>query len=432
MSDLPKTTKIHDLPKVSEVNDSDIFIIQSDENTNKIDGADLKAVMQQQALEATFDHTSNNEIHVTKAEKELWNGMSGGGSDFFVTKEELEEALDGIFDGTIQVGDSAKLGGKALNDIVQQEIRQVYLSPSGSDEVGDGTELNPWKTIQKAINECPASSNEYVWNVYLFNGIYEGNVNVRKVRDIRFYAVDEVTTNIVIKGTIFALHNAIIEFHAPITIDGNILLSDGANLRSPKRLTIKNNINGNALEVSTNARAVVYVLAVDNCATACYTAYNSFSYIGEIIASNCTTGIKVENGGKIAYGSASFTNVATQYVTSNGGRIYTGAQNELTTANKPTGTYTGNGSAAERQICIGDSSVDVYSTVTISSSTNDTIAIVTRDGGAICVGTNGSVTKLSKSNVSISYTESIGTVLVLLTTNACLNANGVSYRYNVS
>jgi len=34
MSDLPKTTKIHDLPKVSEVNDSDIFIIQSDENTN--------------------------------------------------------------------------------------------------------------------------------------------------------------------------------------------------------------------------------------------------------------------------------------------------------------------------------------------------------------------------------------------------------------
>jgi len=124
MSDLPKTTKIHDLPKVSEVNDSDIFIIQSDENTNKIDGADLKAVMQQQAVEATFEHTSDNEIHVTKEEKELWNGMSGGGSDFFVTKEELEEAmayenesvadvtnvkeaLDVIFEGGIDVDISA-------------------------------------------------------------------------------------------------------------------------------------------------------------------------------------------------------------------------------------------------------------------------------------------------------------------------------------
>jgi len=97
---------------------------------------------------------------------------------------------------------------------------------------------------------------------------------------------------------------------------------------------------------------------------------------------------------------------------------------------KPSGTYTGNGST-DRQVCIGDYSVDVYSTIVVSSSDNDTMAIVTRAGGAICVSSNGTVTKLNDSKVSISYNPSIGAVMVLATNNDCLNANGVSYRYAV-
>jgi len=106
------------------------------------------------------------------------------------------------------------------------------------------------------------------------------------------------------------------------------------------------------------------------------------------------------------------------------------AKELLHTGNKPSGTYTGNGST-DRQVCIGDSSVDVYSTIVVSSDDNDTMAIVTREGGAICVSANGTVTKLDDSKISISYNPSVGTVMVLSTNNACLNANGVSYRYAV-
>lgn len=184
MSDLPKTTKIHDLPKVSEVNDSDIFIIQSDENTNKIDGADLKSVMQKQAITATYDHTSDNEIHVTKAEKELWNSMSGGGSDFFVTKEELEEAmtyenesvadvtnvkeaLDGIFNGTQQVGDSAKLGGKDASEYLLKEIK---LLPNGTD-LNNVTENGKYFCNSYASNyvNAPTNANNGILEVQFYN-----------------------------------------------------------------------------------------------------------------------------------------------------------------------------------------------------------------------------------------------------------------------
>lgn len=197
MSDLPKTTKIHDLPKVYEINDSDIFIIQSDDSTNKIDGEAFKTVMKQQSVEALSEHTSNEEIHITQEERELlkkhtsdenthitqeerelleehtsneeihitqderelwnntfsehtsneemhitqderelWNSMTGGGSEYFAKQEDI----DAIINGTQSVGNSNKFDGKESSAYVEKtQLMELInnLIESGDLEVGE-------------------------------------------------------------------------------------------------------------------------------------------------------------------------------------------------------------------------------------------------------------------------------------------------------
>lgn len=55
----------------------------------------------------------------------------------------------------------------------------VYVSTSGSDTTGDGTSSKPWRTIQHAVNMCPAvGANEAYWVINLSAGTYNEDVVV--------------------------------------------------------------------------------------------------------------------------------------------------------------------------------------------------------------------------------------------------------------
>lgn len=84
--------------------------------------------------------------------------------------------------------------------------------------------------------------------------------------------------------------------------------------------------------------------------------------------------------------------------------------------NKPTGSYTGNGSAAQRTIDIGGNS----SVIAIRSSKGSALVNL-----ANCLCYNASaVTVIGSAEIALAEG-----ALTLLTTNACLNANGVKYYY---
>lgn len=56
----------------------------------------------------------------------------------------------------------------------------VYVSNSGDDVTGDGTQANPFKTIQHAVDMCPnVTSGTYGFYVFLEKGIYNEVVDFR-------------------------------------------------------------------------------------------------------------------------------------------------------------------------------------------------------------------------------------------------------------
>lgn len=94
----------------------------------------------------------------------------------------------------------------------------------------------------------------------------------------------------------------------------------------------------------------------------------------------------------------------------------------LHTGNKPSGSYTGNGSAAARTIDTGG----IGKVMIIWSNTNTTIAVVTHNAGALCK-TETTVKALKNSACAISANGA----LALVTDDITLNANGVTYNYQV-
>lgn len=50
----------------------------------------------------------------------------------------------------------------------------VYVSTTGSDDTGNGSSANPYKTIQKAVDMCPPICNPYRYNIVISNGSYLG------------------------------------------------------------------------------------------------------------------------------------------------------------------------------------------------------------------------------------------------------------------
>lgn len=94
----------------------------------------------------------------------------------------------------------------------------------------------------------------------------------------------------------------------------------------------------------------------------------------------------------------------------------------LTTANKPTGTYTGNGSSTTRTVSIGG----IGDVCIITCDAPNTVSIVTRQGAIVKAGSGTSVTGLAASNVNFK-----DGVLTIASTSSHVNQSGYEYTYQV-
>lgn len=99
------------------------------------------------------------------------------GSDFY-NVEDQNYNMDVIDAELTSIDETLKMG-------ILTESKSVYVSPSGSDETGNGTESNPWRTIQKAVDECPVCSwNGSEYYIYLTEGTYDEVVRIRQATKI--------------------------------------------------------------------------------------------------------------------------------------------------------------------------------------------------------------------------------------------------------
>lgn len=77
--------------------------------------------------------------------------------------------------------------------------RNVYVSTAGSDNVGDGSQANPYASINKALSTIPKNLNGFNATIYVAGGIYGENVYVSNFGNgfLKFSGVagDVVTVN---------------------------------------------------------------------------------------------------------------------------------------------------------------------------------------------------------------------------------------------
>lgn len=340
--------------------------------------------------------------------------------------EALEDiVVDGDLAGRLETleelvenGGSAGGGSAALNDIVLKESKTVYVAPSGSDENGDGTQENPWKTIQKAVNECPYNmASSAFYHISMDNGIYEENVTVAQ-KIIRFVATDTTNTDITIKGMVISRYNAILEIRTGLVLDSigkdhGLNVSNGGNVNIQNPITIKN-AAFNGVHIIGNSRVFSTAkVTIEDCDIGYCVQNTSFAYINTLEIKNCSYGIYAVQGGIATYKTANFENVTTHFTNQSGGQIYTGA------TDKPTGTYTGNGSSTKRTIEIGGSGI-----MCIINS-NYGVAMVTEHGATV-KPSSGSQTVLDNQNVRFE-----SGILTLSTGSTYVNAPSTEHTYQV-
>ncbi|WP_124065985.1 hypothetical protein [Clostridium sp. E02] len=83
-------------------------------------------------------------------------------------------ALDARFGKTL-----FDLYGKLDSDLQKQSLHSnvtYYVATTGSDTTGNGSELNPFRTIQHAIDVLPKDLGGYDANITVFNGTYDEDV----------------------------------------------------------------------------------------------------------------------------------------------------------------------------------------------------------------------------------------------------------------
>lgn len=201
----------------------------------------------------------------------------------------------------------------------------IYVSTSGNDASGNGSESNPFKTIQHAVNSIPKnlSNREITINVasgtysedVLISGFYGGSLK------LNFGAVSIKTLTVyesfvIISGTSLSL-----------AASGNthgFHVHRGSNVICQLPLTITGSVNG--LFVGYGSRfAGRNTITINSCTYAANVSFAGYMYIITLEGSKNNNGVQAAAGiasiGSVASGMAS-----TMYVTVAGGRIYTGAQ----------------------------------------------------------------------------------------------------------
>lgn len=200
----------------------------------------------------------------------------------------------------------------------------IYVSTSGNDTSGDGSESYPYRTIQHAIDSIPKNldnreitlhikSGSYLEDVVI-SGFYGGTFRIAfetvTIRTLSVYesCVIMSGTNLYLAATektygIYCHRGANVICQIPVSVTGatnGIYVVFGSKFSGNRGVT-----------VNSSAYAVVSM-------------YSSYVYIGSLAGIQNTNGVQA-SAGIVSLGSMDDI-ATTKYVTSAGGRIYTGAQ----------------------------------------------------------------------------------------------------------
>lgn len=218
--------------------------------------------------------------------------------------------------------------------------KSVYVSPDGDDTTGDGTQANPWKTIQKAVDECPANSaNDARYNVYIADGEYDECVLIYNKDVYIALRGSSVEDGVIIKQCLQVGRVLTFAMTGYLTLgDTSIsqkhvlnIFSSYIYIATTKLKLIGNGSDTSGITCTENCSVNISSnsgLTITNCKKGidCYNDA-TMNIMCAVIDNTAQYGMLASNGAKISILKANITNNATiPYYTSNGGRILTDSQ----------------------------------------------------------------------------------------------------------
>lgn len=201
----------------------------------------------------------------------------------------------------------------------------VYVSPNGNDASGDGSELYPFKTIQRALNSIPKNIDGRTITINVASGTYPEDVEISGFygAPLRF-AIGTVSVNalsvfdscIVIEGT-----------GLTVTANGKtygVHCHRGGNLICQAALTVNGSTHGVYVGYGSHFEGRSTVTA-NSCTYGVTVTFAAMASIATLTGARNNNAIQA-SGGIAALGTIVASMASTVYVTSSGGRVYTGAQ----------------------------------------------------------------------------------------------------------
>ena len=229
---------------------------------------------------------------------------------------------------------------KALFDSIQADLGlsenvTICVSPSGSDTLGDGSEANPYATINKAVSTIPKNLGGFDARVHLASGTYNEDVEVEHFSNGRLLLAPTSGAQTAVTIKTITVHNShYVQITQSITLtvgtssNGKIYVDNNGVLLSTGNITINSGSSLSGIETVNNALFVnSATVTIKNAGTA-VRAGGTIRF-NVLAGSGNGTGIHAIGNGKVTFSSATDLAATTRLATSSGGRIYAGAQTSI-------------------------------------------------------------------------------------------------------
>lgn len=227
-------------------------------------------------------------------------------------------------------------------------VKRVYVNAAnGSDVAGDGTQANPWATIQKAVDECVPTTSGFVYSINIADGTYVENVNIMGNRTVEI-AGSEKEYGVVIQGNITVARGAMAFFNRFLKIEVKSGRLAGLYVYQNCYIYFSNDsktyIDGcgafggiyiyeNSAVRNGSSNGIIIV----NTVRALFCDVSNF-WVGKMdIDDTNAVGLEAQTGGKISINGSLKNNAVKKYYTHGGGAININAQGWVM-AGKATGT----------------------------------------------------------------------------------------------
>lgn len=284
---------LHKPPVVSSVNPVTVTDTRLDPNRcgviSSISEFDTSALYKQ--VQDAMVHYQT----VTEAEFEAW---------FNEIRDQLSEDAAGNLQAQIGALVNLVTGNKinlvgAINEVAGRSLASdvtVYVSKSGSDTTGNGSEANPFATISKAVYTIPKNLNGFEATVYIESGTYPEVVYIHNFSGGRIRLTGVSGGSVSITGMSISNCDVIIgEFNLIVGASGILISPNGYLYSANSAITVNGASNGVRLQYNSKLN-MSRLLTVNN-ATSSALGVESGSTVAieEIIGSGNNIGITINN-----------------------------------------------------------------------------------------------------------------------------------------